>query len=566
MSGAVFNSGRWSAWCSSPAAAWALVVLCLGVYLPGFFSIPAVDRDEARFAQASRQMAESGDWVVPRIQDRARLNKPPLIYWLQASSVGLFTGGDIARDRIWMYRVPSLIAAIVVVLLTRRIGLAMFDPRAAVLGAAFIAVAPVFLWEARQARADMVLVACTTGAMLGLWLIVSRGATTARQLLLWGCVALGVLVKGPVTPLVVVLGAVVFTLGTRRYRWLIETAPLFGLSLLAAVVVPWQWIVTRRVSSDVLTRTAIDETLGRALSPMEGHAGPPGFHTLLVWVLLFPGCLCLGAALVLTVKGWWRAFRFTPRTRTLPARPEWFLIAWAGPSWIMFEIVATKLPHYTMPLYPALALLAARFVLRPRLLTRRVFSTWWGKFAARAWMLGAVVFASAGVAVFAYSLRSDSRPLLGAAAGLLGVPTAALLYVLTRRSWLARRLTAMHTGGIALAGVGGMLICAGLPRLPMIWTSRSVVGLLSRHDPAAARPIAAVGFEEDSLIFETRGRARRVREGDLAAWLERNPGALIVIEERLLNRRPELKSLGGTLGFNYSKGQRVLVAIAEARP
>src|SRR6185503_4650826 len=63
-----------------------LVLLCLAVYLPGLFSIPPVDRDESRFAMASWQMYTSGDWVVPRIQERARLNKPPLIYWLQAGA------------------------------------------------------------------------------------------------------------------------------------------------------------------------------------------------------------------------------------------------------------------------------------------------------------------------------------------------------------------------------------------------------------------------------------------------------------------------------------------------
>src|SRR4051812_21387330 len=81
--------GRLNAW----AAGVLLVALCLAVYLPGFFAIPVVDRDEARFAQASRQMLESGDYVVPRVQGTPRLNKPPLIYWLQATAARVLTGG-----------------------------------------------------------------------------------------------------------------------------------------------------------------------------------------------------------------------------------------------------------------------------------------------------------------------------------------------------------------------------------------------------------------------------------------------------------------------------------------
>src|SRR5215813_11547169 len=116
------GGGRWP-------AALGLLGLCLVVYLPGFFTIPAVDRDESRFAQASRQMFESvalpaaerdgrhaGGLLMPMVQDRPRLNKPPLIYWLQAGSAAVFTWGRPEHDAIWLYRVPSLIAAVVAVL------------------------------------------------------------------------------------------------------------------------------------------------------------------------------------------------------------------------------------------------------------------------------------------------------------------------------------------------------------------------------------------------------------------------------------------------------------------
>ena len=122
------------------------MLLCLAVYLPGFASIPPVDRDESRFAQASRQMFESvalpegalrsgwhdGGLIVPMIQDRPRLNKPPLIYWLQAASAAAFTGGDPERDAIWMYRGPRLLGAVAAVLLTWRLGLGLFGEVVAV--------------------------------------------------------------------------------------------------------------------------------------------------------------------------------------------------------------------------------------------------------------------------------------------------------------------------------------------------------------------------------------------------------------------------------------------------
>src|SRR4051812_4644375 len=134
-------------WGCSWRAGLLLVAICLAVYLPGFTSIPVVDRDEARFAQASRQMLESGDYVVPRVQGRPRLNKPPLIYWLQSASARAMTSGDAAKDAIWMYRVPSLLTAILAVLLTWAMGCSMFGrPGTATIGwmgAAILAVSPV---------------------------------------------------------------------------------------------------------------------------------------------------------------------------------------------------------------------------------------------------------------------------------------------------------------------------------------------------------------------------------------------------------------------------------------
>ncbi len=79
------------AWAIRSPVAYALILLFgLALYLPGLRTIPAVDRDEARFAQATRQMLQSGDYIDIRLQDEARLKKPIGIYWLQAAATKLF--------------------------------------------------------------------------------------------------------------------------------------------------------------------------------------------------------------------------------------------------------------------------------------------------------------------------------------------------------------------------------------------------------------------------------------------------------------------------------------------
>src|ERR1700732_5193876 len=101
-----------------------LGLLCLLLYLPGIASIPPLDRDEARFAQATRQMLETGDFLRIRFQDEARNKKPAGIYWLQAAAVAAFSTPE--STAIWPYRLPSCAGALIAVLLTFALGGALF--------------------------------------------------------------------------------------------------------------------------------------------------------------------------------------------------------------------------------------------------------------------------------------------------------------------------------------------------------------------------------------------------------------------------------------------------------
>ena len=125
------NNARPAAWSLSAVldyavashrrAAAVLVAFALIAFLPGFFQIPPVDRDEARFAQATKQMLETGEYVDIRFQQETRYKKPIGIYWLQAAVVKTAeaVGVPRARTTIWLYRVPSLLGATGAVLPTR---------------------------------------------------------------------------------------------------------------------------------------------------------------------------------------------------------------------------------------------------------------------------------------------------------------------------------------------------------------------------------------------------------------------------------------------------------------
>ena len=95
-----------------------LALLGLILWLPGILGLPALDRDESRFAQSSRQMVESGDLVDIRFGHVPRYKKPIGIYWLQASATAIAASFTHHDDRIWTYRLPSLLGAIAAAWLT----------------------------------------------------------------------------------------------------------------------------------------------------------------------------------------------------------------------------------------------------------------------------------------------------------------------------------------------------------------------------------------------------------------------------------------------------------------
>src|ERR1700742_4601937 len=186
----------------------AFLLLCgLLLFLPGFFNIPPVDRDEARFAQATKQMVESRDFVDIRFQDDVRYKKPVGIYWLQSAAIETASAIGLPRAqlRIWLYRMPSLLGAIGAVLLTYWTALAFVTRRGAVLAALIMASSVLLGVEARLAKTDAMLlftVVAAMGALARFYLSWQRGDAVPHPpwswpVIFWTALAGGILLKGP---------------------------------------------------------------------------------------------------------------------------------------------------------------------------------------------------------------------------------------------------------------------------------------------------------------------------------------------------------------------------------
>ena len=527
---------------------------------------PIAPDDHGRFTGGMH----AGGVVVPMLVNRPRLNKPPMIYWLQAGSAWVLTGGDAERDAIWMYRVPSMLAGLVCVLVTWRLGVMMVGPMAGWLTGACIAVCPVFAWEGHQARADMVLVAGTLVAMLALWKVYVGGlgggdmatqnsghGTRVWAVVFWVATGFGILTKGPITPMVAVLTMVVLCIVHRRMRWLLGLRPWWGLLIVLAMVGPWVWAVGERVGWDVYTKVVLDETLGRSVSAKEGHWGPPGYHALFVMLLLWPGSLAIVQGLV----GGWRS------VRAREGGGLTFAMAWIAPSWVVFEIVGTKLPHYTMPLYPAMAMLAMSVVVNMTTQSRGHGTRGMGigGHSRRVWRgVGLAVCAGPTVGLTAM-MASDPlwrNDMAWVAIGFAWV-LAVLAVAMVMRG--ARRLASYGARATMTAGViAGCIACVAtigvmLPVARPVWVSDAMGQAIRAADPAGARPLGMVSFHEDSLIYHTRGRIARLNQDQMGQWWREHPEGMLVIPESMVLRSHGVVARAS--GVNYSRGQRADLAL-----
>ena len=227
-----------------PALA-ALVAFLAG--LPGLVALPPLDRDEARFAQATAQMLESRDFVVIRYQEEPRFKKPVGIHWLQAASVSAFSSPE-ARQ-IWAYRIPSLLGAMLAAAACAWGAAAFFGAPAGMLAGAMLGTTFLLSTEALIAKTDAVLCGTTTLALAALARIYAEArdgppAGKRAWLLFWLGISVGTLVKGPVAPMVAALTIAALCLMDRKAAWLGRLNWIWGVIILVAICGPWAWAVT----------------------------------------------------------------------------------------------------------------------------------------------------------------------------------------------------------------------------------------------------------------------------------------------------------------------------------
>jgi 4-amino-4-deoxy-L-arabinose transferase-like glycosyltransferase len=511
-----------------------LILLCLCLWLPGFFTLPPTDRDESRFAQATKQMLETGDYVRIMNGTTPRNRKPIGIYWAQVPFAAAARALGIARaNPIWPYRIPSLLGALLAVLAVAEGGALLVGRKRAFTAAAWFASCLLLVSEAHIAKTDAALVGVTTVAMLLLAraFLTPERTTRAQAAWFWVALAAGILLKGPITPMVAGLTIVCLGFWTRSWSWLRALRPISGAVILLLLVLPWLIAIELATKGAFLSQSVGGDLAGKLSGSDDAHGMPFGTYLALLPLLAFPAAIPLLRGL----PGLWQQ-RNSDEGK--------FLIAWLLPAWLVFEIVHTKLPHYTLPIYPALFLLAARAdtAALPR----------WG----RALTMGLALLA--GIALACTVLAA---PWLLHGVWWSGVPAA--LAILAACVLMA---TGRQNGAIwAMPFVMFALLQIELPRVPALSVSSRVNAALIA-DGLSNAPLASTGYNEPSLMFLAGTNTASFHNGaTLAVWLRQTPGGVALVESRelpgFLQADPGAVKRNEVDGYDYSNGKWVKLAV-----
>jgi 4-amino-4-deoxy-L-arabinose transferase-like glycosyltransferase len=521
-------------------AAALLVVFALLVFIPGFFQIPPVDRDEARFAQATKQMVASGEYVDIRFQDEVRYKKPVGIYWLQAAAVkaGEALGVGNARTTIWLYRLPSLAGAIGAVLLTYWAALAFVARRAALLAGLMMASCVLLGVEARLAKTDaMLLLTCVAamGAMARIYLTGRRAPDEAAgwqtPAILWTALAAGVLLKGPLILMFVVLTALTLSIADRSARWIWRLRPFAGIVWLIFLVLPWFIAIVAKSGDSFFVQALGQDMLGKIINGQEAHGAPPGLYFLLFWVTFWPGSVLAGLAAPMV----WKARR-EPGAQ--------FLLAWLIPSWIVFEAVMTKLPHYVLPLYPAIAILIAGILEKGALSRAR-----WLVPGTAGWFVFPVVIAIAVIVIFV---------IIGRDLGLIAWPFAAAAMIFGLFAWWLYDVDgperSLLRGMVTSVFVAITVYAVMFPSLPALFPSALVAEEVRATGCEKPELVSTFAYQEPSLVFMLGTATRFTDSMGAAIFLGHGPCRFALVDLRNVGN---FVQRANSIGLRYSLTQRI---------
>ena len=512
----------------------AIALLALALNLLGNARSSLWDRDEPRYAGATREMRISGDLIDPSFNAEPRYHKPILIYWL------MLAGTAVVGDNTFGVRLISAVSGVGTVLLVWGLGRRMFGPLAGRLAALMLATAPIMVAESKLATTDAALLFFLTASQFALWEL-SRAASRRWAAVFWVAMALATLTKGPVGPLLIAASALVSVLWGGPRAWWGRLHWVWGLLGFLAIAAPW-YVAIGIISEGEFYRISMGKhVIHRMTTGMETHGGFPGYYLVGSLLGFYPWSVLMPAGLL---AAW-------SRRKSDPAIG--FAAGWIVGPFVVLELIRTKLIHYYLPAYAGWALLSAWLVVEVARSEANLRRWPLGRLAISLFVglgLGLAIGLLAGATLAGGGLRFACV----ATALTIGGGTIWAFDRLHRGATLPAARIMAGTWAVALALVGGWLVPALeplrlSPRLAQALRRETADGTATPLLASYQAPAVVYHYGRPIPLFEGREiLGRQVKSGPVVA-------ALTELEATLLARDPgfRLEPRGSVEGIDVER-------------
>ena len=502
----------------------ALLLLSLLVFLPGLANLPVIDRDEARFAQASVQMAESGDLLDIRFQDQTRYKKPSGIYWLQTAAIKAFS--EDGERRIWAQRLPSVLGALLAVFAVYWGAARMIGRRGAVLAAGMLAISALVIFEAHIAKTDAVLLglsACCLGSLAH----IRHGGSKKSSWVFWLAIGVSIMIKGPVLPILVLITILTLRIWERKNNWMKHLINWPAIILFALIWIPWTIMIWQATDGAFFAESLGKDFGGKLVSAQESHPGPPGYYLAAIWLTLWPTCLLLLPAFGFAI----RAVRNGKGSDAPVVKAMRLCLAWIIPYWVLIELMPTKLPHYALPLFPALCIMTA--VAAVTLLQVKEFSVLRRINAGLFLLIGTILIAAimAGQSFYGPSDISKSYYVyaIGSIAGICIIIASFAL-------WYSKMKLGLITAGLAAVIMSVPTYQLILPNLTKLRVADQISTAFKEQNITLPRhggpEVISPHFTEPSLVYHLGGSIDVTDKANLLDMEAFSQGRIIILDHK----------------------------------
>lgn len=535
-----------------------LLLLSVSLFFSSINSLPVLDRDEARYVQSSKQMVENNNYLSIKFQEEYRSKKPIGIYWLQAFSINLLASVseiknlkyEVLNDSIWKYRVISSIAVLLCILLLYLLSKNIIGREASFNACLILASSLLVIAEAHIAKTDSILLLLSTIIFITLLKYFKRveEKNIFNFFLLWISIGLSILIKGPILILLFCISIICIILIEKNIVWIKNTKPFLGLLLVILISVPWYFFMPLEEQKNFLQESFFHDFLGKIISTQESHGGFPGFYLIGLFIFFLPFSIFFFPLV--------KYLKISLRNKNII-----FLLCWLLPCLIIMELVPTKLPHYILPIYPAIAVLMG-IMLANHNNYKNLFFTKYSYFG-----------------YFIYFLISNGLLLIILKAnqiyGQINILHYLILFLFNNVVFIfifKKQLKNTFYYLVFYSNIfSAILYLLIIPSFTMLWTSSHIANSLKNNEYIENKStVASIGYNEPSLVFEVGTNIKVFKSIDkfsenfsLFDYLIIEKDYYIEFNKKIKGVNLEHKKISSLIGFNAAKGQWIEIYLLK---